>query len=197
NTKELFIILEMFSNAFTTQTLVEEIGQGSLKITELVKALKSYSYLDQGPNQSINIHQGLNDTLIMLRSKLKMGVQIEQEYEANLPLIDAYGSELNQVWTNLIDNAISAMKGNGKITIRTYRENSHLVVEIIDSGPGIPKDIESKIFDPFFTTKAPGEGTGLGLSISYNIITQKHKGQMKVNSKPGETCFQVKLPLKI
>ena len=151
--------------------------------------------MDQGPKQSVDIHQGLNDTLLMLRNKLKTGVQVEQEYGDKLPLIDAYGSELNQVWTNLIDNAISAMKGNGKITIRTYRENSHLIVEIIDNGPGIQKDIQSKIFDPFFTTKAPGEGTGLGLSISYNIITQKHKGQIKVNSKPGETCFQVKLPV--
>ena len=195
NTGDLLILLELYSNIYTTQTLIEDIGQGSIQITKLVKALKSYSYMDQGPKQSVDIHQGLNDTLLMLRNKLKTGVQVEQEYGDKLPLIDAYGSELNQVWTNLIDNAISAMKGNGKITIRTYHENSHLIVEIIDNGPGIQKDIQSKIFDPFFTTKAPGEGTGLGLSISYNIITQKHKGQIKVNSKPGETCFQVKLPV--
>jgi signal transduction histidine kinase len=197
NPGEFLMILDLFCNLYTTHTLIEDIGQGSLQITKLVKALKSYSYLDQGPKQSIDIHQGLNDTLIMLRTKLKMGVQVEQEYEDNIPLIDAYGSELNQVWTNLIDNAISAMKGIGKITIRTFLENSHLVVEIIDNGPGIPQDIQSKIFDPFFTTKAPGEGTGLGLSISHNIITQKHKGQIKVISKPGETCFQVKLPLHL
>jgi signal transduction histidine kinase len=153
--------------------------------------------MDQAPKQPVDIHQGLNDTLIMLRNKLKMGVQVEQEYDENLPLIDAYGSELNQVWTNLIDNAVSAMNGIGKIKIRTYRENSHLVVEITDNGPGIPKDIQPKVFDPFFTTKAPGEGTGLGLSISYNIVTQKHKGLITVNSKPGETCFQVQLPLNI
>ena len=195
--KELLIILELFSNIYTTRTLIEDIGQGSLQITKMVKALKSYSYMDQAPKQPVDIHQGLNDTLIMLRNKLKMGVQVEQEYDDNLPLIDAYGSELNQVWTNMIDNAVSAMNGIGKIKIRTYRENSHLVVEIIDNGPGIPKDIQPKVFDPFFTTKAPGEGTGLGLSISYNIITQKHKGLITVNSKPGETCFQVQLPLNI
>jgi signal transduction histidine kinase len=187
----------LFSNIYTTRTLIEDIGQGSLQITKMVKALKSYSYMDQAPKQPVDIHQGLNDTLIMLRNKLKMGVQVEQEYDDNLPLIDAYGSELNQVWTNMIDNAVSAMNGIGKIKIRTYRENSHLVVEIIDNGPGIPKDIQPKVFDPFFTTKAPGEGTGLGLSISYNIITQKHKGLITVNSKPGETCFQVQLPLNI
>ena len=197
DTNELLNVLELFSNIYNSQTLIEEIGQSSQKITELVKALKSYSYLDQGPMQSIDIHQGLNDTLIMFRNKLKMGVTIEQDYTSNLPRIDAYGSELNQVWTNLIDNAVSAMNGNGKIKIRTYKENSHLVVEISDNGPGIPEDIQSKIFDPFFTTKAPGEGTGLGLSIIHNIITQKHKGQIKVKSKPGETCFQVILPLKI
>ena len=196
-TDDFLIILKLFCNIYNTHTLIEDIGQGSLQITRLVKALKSYSYLDQGPKQSIDVHQGINDTLIMLRSKLKMGVQVEQEYCDNSPLIDAYGSELNQVWTNLIDNAISAMKGIGKITIRTYLENSQLVVEIIDNGPGIPLYIQSKIFDPFFTTKAPGEGTGLGLSISHNIITQKHKGQIKVISKPGETCFQVKLPVSI
>ncbi len=195
--KELVNVLELFSNIYTSQALIEEIGQGSRKITELVKALKSYSYLDQGPMQSIDIHQGLNDTLIMFRNKLKMGVTIEQDYASNIPRIDAYGSELNQVWTNLIDNAVSAMNGNGKIKIRTYKENSHLVIEISDNGPGIPEEIQSKIFDPFFTTKAPGEGTGLGLSIIHNIITQKHKGQIKVKSKPGETCFQVILPLKI
>ena len=194
---EFLMILDLFCNLYTTHTLIEDIGQGSLQITKLVKALKSYSYLDQGPKQSVDVHQGINDTLIMLRNKLKMGVQVEQEYCDNLPLIDAYGSELNQVWTNLIDNAISAMKGTGKITIRTFLENSQLVVELIDNGPGISLNIQSKIFDPFFTTKAPGEGTGLGLSISHNIITQKHKGQMKVHSKPGETCFQVKLPLHL
>ena len=194
---EFLMILDLFCNLYTTHTLIEDIGQGSLQITKLVKALKSYSYLDQGPKQSVDVHQGINDTLIMLRNKLKMGVQVEQEYCDNMPLIDAYGSELNQVWTNLIDNAISAMKGIGKITIRTFLEKSQLVVEFIDNGSGIPLDIQSKIFDPFFTTKAPGEGTGLGLSISHNIITQKHKGQMKVHSKPGETCFQVKLPLQL
>jgi len=131
----------------------------------------------------------------MLRSKLKAGVQVRRDYAQNLPRIEAFGSELNQVWTNIIDNAVSAMGGQGKITLRTYHQDSWIVVQIKDTGPGIPPDIQEKIFDPFYTTKAPGEGTGLGLNISYNIIVQKHKGQISVNSKPGETCFEIKLPL--
>ena len=131
----------------------------------------------------------------MLRSRLKNGISVECKYSENLPRIQAYGSELNQVWTNIIDNAIDAMNGKGRITIKTYKENQHLVVELKDSGPGIPGDIQSKIFDPFFTTKSVGKGTGLGLNISHNIIVQKHKGEIKVKSKPGETCFQIKLPV--
>ena len=195
NTSDFPVIAELLSNIYATQNLIEDIEHSSFQISKLVKALKSYSYMDQGAKQPVNIHQGINDTLIMLRNKLKNGVQVQQDYAENLPKIDACGSELNQVWTNLIDNSISAMKGTGILKIRTYRENAHLVVEIADNGPGITKSIQSKIFDPFFTTKEPGEGTGLGLSISHNIITQKHKGQITVKSKPGETCFQVKLPV--
>lgn len=191
------VITELFSNIYATQSLIEDIGQSSMQITRLVKALKSYSYMDQTAIQMVNIHQGINDTLIMLQNKLKKGVQVEREYSEDLPMIEACGSELNQVWTNLIDNSISAMNGSGTILIRTFQENNHVVADIIDNGPGIPEAIQSKIFDPFFTTKEPGEGTGLGLSISHNIITQKHKGQIAVRSKPGETCFRIKLPIKI
>ena len=180
---------------FITHNLTEEIRQGVERITHIVKALKSYTYLDQAPIQSVDIHEGLDNTLVMLRSQLKNGITVVREYSDNLPHIPAYGSELNQVWTNIIDNAVSAMNGNGKITLKTYKQDSWLIVEIKDSGPGIPEEIQSKVFDPFFTTKPPGEGTGLGLNISHNIITQKHKGIIKVKSKPGETCFQIKLPV--
>jgi signal transduction histidine kinase len=145
----------------------------------------------------VDIHEGLDNTLVMLRSQIKKGITVACEYSDNLPHIQAYGSELNQVWTNIIDNAINAMNGNGKITLKTYKQDEWLVVEIKDSGPGIPEEIQSKVFDPFFTTKPPGEGTGLGLNISHNIITQKHNGELKVKSKPGETCFQIKLPITI
>jgi signal transduction histidine kinase len=175
--------------------MLEEIGQGTSRIVEIVKALKSYTYLDQAPTQSVDVHEGLNDTLVILRSKLKTGIQVQREYAENLPRIEAYGSELNQVWTNIIDNAVSAMQGQGKIILKTYQEDSWVVVEIRDSGPGIPEEIQTKIFDPFFTTKAPGEGTGLGLNISHNIIVQKHKGKLNVTSKPGETCFKISLPI--
>ena len=189
------IVVDMLCNRYTTRNLLEEIGQGTGRITEIVKALKSYTYLDQAPVQSIDIHEGLNDTLVMLRNKLKTGIQIRREYAPDLPSIRALGSELNQVWTNIIDNAVSAMEGQGEIVLRTYRKDDFVIVEIEDTGPGIPQDIQSKIFDPFFTTKAPGEGTGLGLNISHNIIVQKHKGKIGVYSKPEGTCFEVKLPL--
>jgi signal transduction histidine kinase len=131
----------------------------------------------------------------MLRSKLTGGIQVRRDYAPDLPRIEAYGSELNQVWTNIIDNAISAMDGQGEIVLKTYRQADWVVVEIRDTGPGIPQPIQAKIFDPFFTTKPPGQGTGLGLNISHNIIVQKHKGKIAVYSKPGETCFEIKLPL--
>jgi signal transduction histidine kinase len=191
------IVVSSLGSNFTTHNLTEEIRQGTGRITQIVKALSSYTYLDQAPNQSVDIHEGLDNTLVMLRSQLKKGITVVCEYSDNLPRIQAYGSELNQVWTNIIDNAINAMNGNGKITLKTYEQDEWLVVELKDSGPGIPEEIQSKIFDPFFTTKPPGEGTGLGLNISHNIITQKHNGELKVKSKPGETCFQIKLPLII
>jgi signal transduction histidine kinase len=134
--------------------------------------------------------------LTLLHSKLKEGVSVARNYGSNLPRIDAYGSELNQVWTNIIDNAIYAINGAGQITLKTYKEGNWLVVEITDNGSGIPDEIQAQIFDPFFTTKPPGSGAGLGLNISHNIITQKHEGIITVDSKPGRTCFQVKLPIE-
>jgi signal transduction histidine kinase len=195
NHEKFKTVTDLLYNKYTSYTLIKEIGQSSGKITEIIKALKSYAYLDQAPVQSIDIHEGLNDTLVMMRGNLMDGVQVNQDYAQDLPRVQAYGSELNQVWTNIIDNALCAMDGQGAILIKTYQQDSWITVEIEDTGPGIPKDIQSRIFDPFFTTKPPGEGTGLGLNVSHHIIVQKHNGQISVDSKPGETRFTVKLPL--
>jgi signal transduction histidine kinase len=176
-------------------SLLDEIGQGAGRISEIVKALKSYSYMDQSPIQSVDVHEGLDNTLVILRSKLTPGVVVRRDYAADLPRIEAHGSELNQVWTNLIDNAIDAMGGRGEIILRTRHDDEGVVVEIEDNGPGIPEAARTHIFDPFFTTKPPGQGTGLGLNISHNIIVQKHKGRVDVTSRPGKTCFAVRLPL--
>ena len=189
--------ISLLSNLYTTRNLMEEIGQGMGRITEIVKALKSYTYLDQAPMQTIDIHKGLDNTLVILRSKIGDGILIHRDYAQDLPRIDAFGSEVNQVWTNIIDNAIDALDGQGEIFLKTYQENSWVIVEIKDTGPGIPQEFQNKIFDPFFTTKSPGEGTGLGLNISHNIIVQKHKGKLTVASRPGETCFTVKLPVNV
>jgi PAS domain S-box-containing protein len=177
-------------------SLVGEIGLATGRIVTLVKALKTYTYMDQAPVQSIDLRKELDNTLIILRSKLKEGIEVVRQYAEDLPVIEAYASELNQVWTNLIDNAIDVMEGAGTIIIRAKREDPWVVVEIEDSGPGIAPEHMSKVFDPFFTTKPPGQGTGLGLNISRNLIVQKHHGKMSVKSKPGATCFTVHLPLE-
>ena len=188
-------VIDYFSSKFTAYTLLEEIGHGTRRITEIIKALKGYSYMDQAPVQAVNVSEGLNDTLVMFSSKLRDGIKVDFDLAENLPLIQGYGSELNQVWTNLIDNAISAMDGGGELNLRARQEDDWIVVEIADNGPGIPAESQAKIFDPFYTTKAPGEGTGLGLNISHGIIVEKHGGQITVDSKPGATRFTVKLPI--
>ena len=185
--------LRWSGTSYAVRSLVAEIGQGAGRISDIIKALKSYSYLDQGPVQNVDVHEGLDNTLIILRSKLS-GIHVKRDYAPDLPKIQAYGSELNQVWTNLLDNAADALDGQGEISIRTYREGEDLVVGITDNGPGIPDEIQSRIFDAFFTTKPPGHGTGLGLDISYNIVVHKHRGDISVVSRPGETRFEVKLP---
>ncbi len=173
--------------------LLDEIAQGAARISEIVKALKSYVYLDQGPVQEIDVHEGLENTLIILGHKLKAGVQVQREYDPHLPRIQAYGGELNQVWTNLIDNAIDAMEGKGLLRIHTSQQDDRVVVEIEDDGPGIPPEVQARLFSPFFTTKPLGKGTGLGLSISYNIV-QKHQGEISFSSLTGQTRFVVRLP---
>jgi signal transduction histidine kinase len=174
--------------------LVAEIENSVSRVSELVRAIKEYSYMDQAPEQEIDIHQGLESTLLMLTHQLKHGVNVVREYDRSLPKIRARGSELNQVWTNLIDNAIDAMNGNGELRIRTSRELDYLLVEIRDNGAGIPQEIRNRIFEPFFTTKGVGEGTGLGLETVYRIV-RNHHGEITFESKPGDTRFEVRLPL--
>ncbi len=175
-------------------SLLQEIASSAEHISRIVKAIKEYSYLDQAPLQEVDIHDGIENTLVILRNKWKQGVTINRNYQRDLPKIEAYASELNQVWTNIIDNAIDAMQGKGELTLCTYGEPDHLCVEICDNGPGIPLEIMPRLFDAFFTTKPVGQGTGLGLFISYNIIVLKHHGRITVESKPGHTCFKVALP---
>jgi signal transduction histidine kinase/predicted CoA-binding protein len=182
--------------------LLAEIGQGAGRISEIVKALKAYSYLDQAPVQEVDVHEGLDNTLVILRGKLKP-IDVRREYAPDLPRIEAWGSELNQVWTNILDNAADALLGqpgdgggaHKEIVIRTRRDGGFVVVELHDNGPGIPPEIVGKVFDPFFTTKPPGKGTGMGLDISYKIIVDKHRGDIRVFSRPGDTTFEVQLPI--
>jgi signal transduction histidine kinase/predicted CoA-binding protein len=192
----LVLVLGWLAANFTVFGLIEEMSQGAGHIGEIVKAFKVYVYLDQAPVQTVDLHEGLDSTLVMLRSKLKSGVQVHREYAPEPLRIQAYGSELNQVWTNIIDNAVDAMDGKGEISLRTRMDGEWAVVEIEDNGPGIPGAIVEKIFSPFFTTKPVGKGTGLGLNTSYKIV-QKHGGEIKVHSRPGKTVFQVSLPVNL
>jgi PAS domain S-box-containing protein len=193
--QQFAVVIEWLSFKHAIYSLVDEISLGTGRIVEIVKALKTYTYMDQAPVQSVDVREGLDNTLIILHSKLKSGVTVVREYAEDLPVIQAYASELNQVWTNIIDNAIDAMDGEGTLVVRTRREDPWVVVEIEDDGRGIPKEIQSQIFDPFFTTKGPGEGTGLGLNISRNLVVQKHNGLITAISKPGSTCLTVRLPI--
>jgi len=178
-------------------TQLNEIQNTTERISQIVQAMKSYTYLDQAPLLEVDLHEGLENTLVIMEHKLKQGVTVKREYSLDLPRIEAYASELNQVWTNIIDNAVDAMNGKGEITIRTQEENDQVIVEIIDNGPGIPKEIQSRILEPFFTTKPPGQGTGLGLHISHDIVANRHHGRLLMKSRPGETKFRIILPKKI
>lgn len=177
--------------------LRQEVGEAANRISQIVTSLKEYAYLDQAPVQPVDIHEGLENTLIILNHKLKEGIRVLRNYAADLPIIQAHGSELNQVWTNIIDNAADVLNGRGEIEICTWQEGKWVVVEISDNGPGISADIQPRIFDPFFTTKPPGKGTGLGLNISYNIVVYRHSGDIQVFSRPGHTAFQVRLPIDL
>ena len=174
--------------------LLNEIESSTSRISDLVKAIKEYTFMDQAPLQNVDIVKTLENTLTILNHKLKKGVTVERDYQKVPLLVNSFGSELSQVWTNIIDNAIDAMGGKGELRVRTYREVDCVVVEIGDNGPGIPPEVQPRIFEPFFTTKGVGEGTGLGLDTVQRIV-KKHRGSIQVHSKPGDTRFQVWLPL--
>ena len=185
--------LQRVSALVEINDLLAELEDSTSKISDLVRAIKEYSYMDQAPVQDVDLTKGLENTLTIMGHKLKKGVTIKRDYNPTPLLVNSYGSELNQVWTNIIDNAIDAMHGEGELRIRTFLEGDCAVVEIGDSGPGIPPEIQPRIFEPFFTTKEVGEGTGLGLDTTLRIV-RKHRGSINVTSIPGDTRFQVRLP---
>ncbi len=180
-----------------SESLMREIIDATTRISDLVGAAKQYSQLDRAPFRFVDVHEGLDATLVMFGRKLGegSGVKIVKDYDRSLPQIPAYPAELNQVWTNIIDNALDAMDCKGTLTVRTARVDDRALVEIGDSGPGIPPDIRRRIFEPFFTTKGVGKGTGLGLDVSYRVIVTRHHGDVQVQSEPGDTRFRVFLPL--
>ena len=186
--------LEWLGTTLTLATLAEEVGQSAGRISELVRAMKEYSHMDKSAIREVDVHEGLESTLTILAHKLKKGITVDREYAEGLPLVCAHGGELNQVWTNIIDNAVDATNGHGKLKVKTSRDDGHVLVEISDDGPGIPREIRNRIFEPFFTTKGVGEGTGLGLDIVRRIVVG-HGGEIRVDSVPGETSFKVRLPV--
>jgi len=177
------------------ESLLVEIADSTHRISALVDAAKQYSQMDRTPHQPTDLHAGLDATLVMLNGKIKPGITVVKEYDRTLPEVPAYAGELNQVWTNLIVNALDAMDGEGTLTVRTGRDGDCALVEIADTGPGIPEELRSRVFEPFFTTKPVGQGTGLGLDVSWRVVVKRHGGDLRVTSEPGDTRFQVVLPL--
>lgn len=173
---------------------MNEIDDSTARISTLVTAAQQYSQLDRVPYRAVDVHELLDSTLVMLNGQIGKGITVITEFDRGLPSIPVYAAEINQVWTNLIDNAVQAMGGDGTLTVRTSRDNDRLLVEVCDTGPGVPDEIRSRIFEPFFTTKPVGAGTGLGLDISWRIVTNKHHGDLSVDSSPGNTRFMVRLP---
>ncbi len=188
--------LSWLGSSLEAVELLHTVEQSAERISDLVTAIKAYSYMDQAPQQEVCVEDSLETTLTILQFKWKHGVEVIRDYAPHLPCITAYGSELNQVWTNLMDNALDALDGKGHLFIRTAVENDSVLVEIGDDGPGIPADVQSRIFEPFFTTKEVGHGTGLGLDTAYRIVVTRHGGDLSVISQPGDTRFQVRLPLE-
>jgi signal transduction histidine kinase len=191
------VFLSWMAGAGEAHALLAEIGAGAGRISQIVGAMRSYAYLDQAPVQEVDITEGLENTLMLLGSKLKAGVVVHRDYADGLPRVQAHGRELNQVWTNIIENAIDAIGAHGTIAIRTSARDGYVLTEIEDDGPGMTPEVVARVFDPFFTTKPPGDGTGLGLNISHNIVVAEHKGRIEVASQPGRTTFRVFLPTAV
>ena len=188
--------LAWVGGTLTMRQLQREVEKSTESIYDLVNAIKAYSRMDQSLVKDVDIHDGIEHTIVILNHKIKQGITLIREYDRNLPHIEVFGNELNQVWTNLLDNSIDATDGKGEITIRTSQVEDHILVEIADNGPGISEDDQCRIFEPFFTTKGMGKGTGLGLNIAWRIITERYKGDMYFYSVPGKTRFWVKIPIK-
>ena len=183
-------------STLATAGLLNELEQSTVRVSKLVKAVKAYTYMDRAPLQDVDVHEDLDNTLTILGHKLKKhSIVVEREYDRSLPRISAHGSELNQVWTNLIDNAIDAINGKGLLSITTYHKINSIQVEIVDSGSGIPPEIQSRIFEPFFTTKPVGKGSGLGLETVRRVVENRHRGTIAFQSMPGKTQFTVCLPI--
>ncbi|NDJ61685.1 MAG: cyclic nucleotide-binding domain-containing protein [Chloroflexi bacterium] len=194
---ELIDAVSWLRHSLGATQLLFEVGRSTGRISELVKAVKSYSYMDQAPSQMIDLHRGLEDTLMIMRYKLREHhITIDRHFDPAVPPISAFGSELNQVWTNIIDNAIDALGDQGNITVSTRLDGDSVWVEIADDGPGIPEEIQSRIFEPFYTTKDVGKGTGLGLDIVHRIIVNRHNGDIELESQPGATRFKIRLPIQ-
>lgn len=188
--------LEWVASAVTMASLISEAQDATHRISDLVSAVKSYSQLDRATVQEVKVTDGLESTLVMLGHKLRTGVTVRRDYADDLPLVVASPGELNQVWTNLVDNAVDAMEGSGTLTVRTYADEHAVVVEVGDTGPGMSPDVAAHAFEPFFTTKEVGKGTGLGLDISRRIIVERHSGEISVDPHPGATVVRVRLPLR-
>jgi signal transduction histidine kinase len=189
----LTVVLSQFTSSVRAERITEAMLDATARIFDLIRAVKDYSYMDQAPIQEIDVRQGLENTLIMLQSRLAH-VEVERRYESDLPLISAYGSELNQVWMALLENALDAIDDHGKITLGVQISGDMLLIEVWDNGPGIPPELQDRIFEPFFTTKAPGLGLGLGLDTAQRVV-RRHRGYIRVQSEPGATCLQVRLPI--
>ncbi len=191
-------VVTWLESTLAITSLLNELEQSTVRVSKLVKAVKGYSYMDRAPLQDVDVHEDLDNTLTILGHKLKQhNIVVQREYDRTLPCIQAYGSELNQVWTNLIDNAIDALGNKGTIWVRTFKNQDYLMVEIADNGSGIPSEIQPRIFEPFFTTKGVGKGTGLGLEIAHRIVVIKHQGDIRFSSQAGDTRFQVCLPIAL
>jgi signal transduction histidine kinase len=186
--------LEWAASTLSTTTLLSEIKESTGRVSDLVSTMKSYSQLDRAPLQDIDVTEGIDSTLVILGEKLQDGITVVRDYADDVPRIEAIPGELNQVWTNLIDNAIDAMEGQGTLRASTRIDGEHVVVEVADTGSGMPPDVQARAFEPFFTTKDVSKGTGLGLDISRRIVVERHHGEILIASRPGETVVTVKLP---
>ncbi|MEA2485212.1 MAG: hypothetical protein QOD46_323, partial [Actinomycetota bacterium] len=188
--------LEWMASTLSAAALLGDIKESTRRVSDLVSTVKSYSQLDRASLQTIDVTEGIESTLVILGEKLREGITVVRDYSKEVPQIEAIPGELNQVWTNLIDNAIDAMDGRGTLRLSTRTAGDSVTVEIADTGPGIPAEVQARAFEPFFTTKEVGKGTGLGLDISRRIVVERHHGEIAITSQPGETILSVRLPIR-